>query len=324
MLSGMVLGLDIGGTQIKAASVDEAGAIVRSQKSATPSDLARFETALRELIGALMDGSPVRGVGVGCKGLIDPETTRIVYEPGVLRYLEGCVLSDLVCRAAGKPVAVYADNDARVALVGECVWGAARGLRNALMFTLGTGVGGGILSDGHIVRGHGGAAGHLGHVTVEVDGPPCICGNRGCLESVFSARAIEAIAFSAVHRGLPANFPGGAQNPPSCADVFAAAAQGDETARWIVESGVRKLAAAMAGLMHALDPEVVIIGGQVAAAGETLFAPLRREVAWRTAGLLRRQVPIVPMQVADSSGVVGAAALVYEAGRELPPQIARQ
>ncbi len=320
----MVLGLDIGGTHIKAAIVDSTGAVLRSLKTRTPLDLASFENSLRALLIDVVAGETVRGAGVGCKGIIDPETTRIIYQPGVLSYLQGNVLRDLVCAAIGRRTSVHADNDARVALVGECVWGAARGVRNALMFTLGTGVGGGILSDGRIVRGHGGAAGHLGHITVEVDGPPCICGNRGCLESVFSARVIEAMAYAAIHRGLLVNFPGARQNPPSCEDVFAAASQGDATAQWIVESAVRKLAAAMAGLMHALDPEVIIIGGQVASAGETLLAPLRREVAKRTAGLLRREVPIVPTMMADPSGVVGAAALVYEAGRESQFQIARQ
>ncbi len=180
------------------------------------------------------------------------------------------------------------------------------------MFTLGTGVGGAILSAGRILRGYRGVAGHLGHLTVDLNGPPCLCGNRGCLESVFSARTIEVEAFSAMRRGLIARFPGATSDPPSCADVFAAARDGDSIARWIVDTGVRKLGAAIAGLLHAFDPEIVILGGQIVSAGETLFAPLREEIAWRSKTMMRREVPIVPMQVNDPSGVVGAAALVFQ------------
>jgi glucokinase len=309
----IALGIDIGGTRIKTAVVDASGAIVRAAEAATPLGLEPLQQALGGLIRNVCDGAVTRGAGVACKGIVDPATTCVVRLPGVLGYLEGCVLSEIVQCALEAPVTVFADNDARVTLVGECVWGAARGVKDTVLITLGTGVGGAILSDGRIVRGHKGSAGHLGHLTVEADGPPCICGNRGCLESVFSARVVEADAWSAIHRGLLPRFPD-AHNRPTCAEVFAAAAKGDETARWIVGKGIRKLGAAVAGLIHTLDPESVIIGGQVASAGDMLFAPLRQEVWVRTRGLLRREVPIVPVQVADPSGVIGAAAMVFEAG----------
>ena len=139
-------------------------------------------------------------VGVGCKGIINPDSTRIEILPGTLHFLEGLRLSDIV----GLPmdVPVFADNDARVAMAGEMVWGAARDLQNAIMFTLGTGVGGAVLANGQLLRGQSGVAGHLGHVTIECDGPVCICGNRGCLETVFSAKAIEGEAWAAVRRGV--------------------------------------------------------------------------------------------------------------------------
>lgn len=306
----IALGVDVGGTQIKAALVDEAGQVVRAEKARTPTSLDELRLALADLLANVSRGVALRGAGVACKGIIDSGSTQVVCQPGVMRYIEGLVLSDLIGEALRARIPVFADNDARVALVGECVWGAARGRRNVLMFTLGTGVGGAILSDGRIVRGHGGVAGHLGHVTIDPDGPPCICGNRGCLEAFFSARVVEAEAFSAIHRGVVASF-ANADGPPTCAQVFDAAIAGDEAATWIVGNGVRKLGAAIAGLIHALDPEVVIIGGQVAGAGEILFAPLRDEISWRTRGLLKREVPVVPVQVPDPSGVIGAAALVY-------------
>lgn len=306
----LALGLDIGGTQIKAALVNSSGAPVRSARIRTPLEIRSLEAALKSLVEELRPETTVAGAGVACKGVIEPVTTRVECLPGVMSYLEGSVLSEMVCSALGASVPVFADNDARVALAGECVWGAARGKRDVLMLTLGTGVGGGILSGGKILRGHRGIAGHLGHITVDPEGPPCICGNRGCLETVFSARVIEAEAFGAIHRGIITVLDGG--GAPSCAAVFHAAQAGDAAAQHIVASGIRKLGAALAGLLHALDPEIVILGGQVAGAGDTLFAPLRQEIGWRTRTLLRREVPVVPMQVDDPSGVVGAAALVFE------------
>src|SRR5262249_50246346 len=155
-----------------------------------------FRRDLRGLLGSLTGAHQVLGAGVGCTGIVDPATTRIEWVPGLVHYLEGSLLSEMVCEALSAPVRVRAANDARVALVGEYVWGAARGKRDAIMLTLGTGIGGAILSDGRILRGHRGVAGHLGHVCVDPDGPPCVCGSRGCLESVFSARVIETEAFS--------------------------------------------------------------------------------------------------------------------------------
>ena len=201
-----------------------------------------------------------------------------------------------------------ADNDARVAMAGEMAWGAARGCRHALMFTLGTGVGGAVLSDGRLVHGAGNVAGHLGHVTVDPEGPLCICGNRGCLETFFSARAIEAEAFAAAHRGCETVLrkryeeSGGRL---TCEEVFAAAGAGDAIALEIVGRAVRVLGGAIAGLVHALDPEVVILGGQISLAGEILFGGVREEVWRRTRRLLRRDVPVVPSQVEDPSGVGG-------------------
>src|SRR5579875_63396 len=196
----VVLGIDIGAGNIKAGMVDEAGAILAARTIATPPDLDSFLPCLQDAVKWLLEAtSQPAGVGVGCKGIIDPDSTRIETLGGGLHYLEGLRLSDLI--GMPRDVPVFADNAARVALAGEMVWGAARGRQNVLMLTLGMGVGGAVLADGRILRGHCGVGGNLGHITVEPDGAPCICGNRGCLETVFSARAIEGEVWSAVHRG---------------------------------------------------------------------------------------------------------------------------
>jgi glucokinase len=180
------------------------------------------------------------------------------------------------------------------------------------MLTLGTGVGGAVLVDGKIMRGASGAAGLLGHITIAPQGRFCDCGNRGCLETVFSARAIEADALHAIYRGceclLTERFVKkfGSLN---CKAVFDAAAEGDAVASAIRDEAIVSLGAAVAGLLHAFDPELVIVGGQIAEAGAALFEPLRRELSLRTKRYLSRAVPLVLPNVEDSSGIVGAAAL---------------
>lgn len=306
-----MLGVDIGGSRIKAGIVDAGGTILAMRAAATPATLDELRSAVRELAAALgVNGhSPV---GVGCRGIIDPFTTRVDALPGPAAYLEGTLLRDLFPEARF----VAADNDARVAMAGEVAWGAARGCRHALMLTLGTGVGGAVLSDGQLVHGSSNVAGHLGHITVDPEGPLCICGNRGCLETFFSARAIEAEAFAAAHRGcetvLTVRYEesGGRL---TCEEVFAAAGAGDAIAIEIIGRAIRVLGGAIAGLVHAFDPEVVILGGQISLAGEILFGGVRQEVWRRSRRLLRRDVPIVPSQVADPSGIAGAAALAMQA-----------
>jgi glucokinase len=209
-------------------------------------------------------------------------------------------------------VPVRADNDARVALAGELLWGAAHGCRNAVLLTLGTGVGGAAVVEGNLLRGSFGAGAHLGHLTVDPDGAVCICGNRGCLETVFSARAIEAEAISAVLRGcaskLRLQYHDRIQKL-TCQAVFDLAAEGDELAVAIRDRAVKYLAGAIAGIIFAFDPELVLVGGQIADAGDSLFTPLREQVHGRTRPYLRREVPVIATAIGDVSGVVGAAAL---------------
>ena len=307
----VVLGIDIGGTQIKAGMVDESGAILASRTVPTPPDLDGFVPSLQGAIQWLREATAdPAGVGVGCKGIINPDSTEVEILRGSLHYLEGLRLSELV----GLPldVPVFADNDARVAMAGEMVWGAARGRENVLMLTLGMGVGGAAIVNGQLLRGQTGVAGHLGHVTIDPEGPPCACGNRGCLETAFSARAIEGEAWAAVHRGCASSLTRLFREQPqlaTCRTIFQAAREGDELAGTIVSRAISRLAAGIAGLLHVFDPELVILGGQVADAGADLLDPLQEQVWERSRGLLRREVPLVEQQVADKSGIVSAAGL---------------
>lgn len=301
------IGLDVGGTNLKAGLVDSTGLLRVALSEATPRTIESFEALAESFIAKLTSNLQIRAIGIGCKGVVDCKTTEVVSSPGDLKHLEGHSLRDLLASAAaGKPI--YADNDARTALVAEWLWGAAKGCQNVLMLTLGTGVGGAMLMHGQILRGAHGVAGHVGHMTIDTHGPLCICGNYGCLETVFSARAIEAESFSTAHRRVHSVLTDRPQSS-DCAQVFQAAAQFDEAAVWIINRAVLHLAAALTSLVHLIDPELIILGGQMAEAGAQLLDPLRHEIRRRTRILIGHDIPIVFPRVPSYGGVIGAAGL---------------
>ena len=303
----LAIGVDIGGTGIKAAIVDIRGELLESFCEPSP----RSISALRDFVCSVVKRAqvPVRGIGVGCKGIIDANSTRVKSSPGDLCFLEGQLLSEVI--GAGD-VPVCAENDARAALIGEVLWGAARGRRNVVMLTLGTGVGGAVLVDGVILHGADGAAGHLGHTTIDPRGGLCICGNYGCLETYFSSRAIESDYWAHMHRAAPAKLSitssGEVPNPEA---IFRAAVDGDECARYVVDRALEHLGAALVSFLHTFDPEIFILGGNIVAAGPQLMAPIQDKIARRTRTLLGREVPIVFQKLVGYGGVAGAAGLVF-------------
>jgi glucokinase len=303
----LAIGVDIGGTAIKAAIVGLQGNLLESFHEPSP----RTAPALRDFVHSVLKCAklPVRGIGIGCKGIIDAASSRVNSLPGDLHFLEGQKLSDVISAGA---TLVCADNDARTALVAEVLWGAARGRRNVVMLTLGTGVGGAVLMDGVILRGVGGAAGHMGHMTSDLRGGLCICGNYGCLETLFSSRAIESDYAAHLHRAAPATLSmSSTGHPPDTKAIFRAAADGDECASYVVERALEYLGAALVSFLHIFDPEIVILGGSIAAAGPQLIAPIQDKIARRTKTLLGRNVPIVFQKTIGYGGVAGAAGLIF-------------
>lgn len=302
-----VVGVDIGATAVKAALVSPDGELIKSFHQPSP----RTAAALHDFVHLVLNQSkqPVRGVGIGCKGVIDNATSRVNSLPGDLHFLEGQLLADVVDPGN---LPLYADNDARTALIAEVLWGAARGRRNAVLLTLGTGVGGAALVDGVILRGASGAAGHLGHMTIDLHGGLCICGNRGCVETRFSSRAIESDYLAHLHRAAPTKLSlGSAGEPPSTEAIFRAAAQGDESARCVLDRALEYLAGTLVSALHIFDPEVLILGGNIAEAGPELLAPIREQITHRTRILLGREIPIVFQSLVGYGGVAGAAGLVF-------------
>jgi glucokinase len=303
----VAIGIDIGATAIKAALVGLSGKLLATFHEDSPRTISSLQKFLRSVRNHAR--VPLLGIGIGCKGVIDAATTRVNRLPGDLNFLEGCMLRDL---AAVDALPVCADNDARTALVAEVLWGAARGRRNVVLLTLGTGVGGAALVDGVIVRGASGAACHLGHVTLDIRGGLCICGNYGCLETCFSSRAIESSYFAHLHRASSTRLSlDDAGRVPSTEAIFQAAAGGDPSAQRVLDLAFEFLTAALVSFLHVFDPDLIILGGNVAAAGQQLLAPLQEEVARRTSVLLGRKVPIVLQNNVGYGGVAGAAGLVF-------------
>ena len=287
----VAVGVDIGATAIKAALVNLSGNLVESFHQPSP----RTPGALHDFVHLVLQQAKVqaRGIGIGCKGVIDTATSRVNSLPGDLNFLEGRLLADVIDPG---DLPLYADNDARTALIAEVLWGAARGKRNVVLLTLGTGVGGAALVDGSILRGASGAAGHLGHMTLDLHGGLCICGNRGCVETRFSSRAIESDYLAHLHRAAPTKLSLG---------------EGDESARCVIHRALEYLTGAVVSVLHIFDPEVLIIGGNIAEAGPQLLAPIRDQVAQRTRILLGREIPIVFQSQVGYGGVAGAAGLVF-------------
>lgn len=290
--AGVVIGVDLGGTQIKAAAFSERGDLLHQRTAPTedaPGDgPPKFAQNVRVLVEELEAcvGGRVERIGISAPGLAAADDRSIGFMPGRMHGLEEFNWSDWLSRSV--PVL----NDAHAALLGEVWQGAARGMRDAILLTLGTGVGGAIWAGGRLLRGHLGRAGHFGHLCLDPLGPPTITGIPGGLEDWIGNHNITERTdgrFATTH------------------ELVAAYEAGDAFAAEVWLRSVRALGCAVASLINALDPQVVVIGGGIACAGRSLFEPLAHvldEVEWRPAGV---SVPIVPAKLGEWAGAYGAA-----------------
>ncbi len=314
MHTGLAVGVDVGGTKIAAGLVGGDGSVVRRERRDTPATVE----ALIDAIGALAeeltpDGVAPLPVGVGIASLVDLD--------GVARFGpnlpgENIPLDELLTARLRAEVEV--DNDANVAAWGEYRAGAGQGARAMLMLTIGTGVGGGIVLEGRLVRGGFGFAADVGHIVVNEGGRRCPCGNLGCLEAYASGTAIGEMAQEAAEAGriLPGT-PLAMAGVLTGKSVTTAAHAGDPVAEDVLATAGFWLGVGIGSLLNALDPDVVVIGGGAMQAGELLLAPAR-EASWeRVLGAAYRPRPrIVRAQLGDDAGVVGAALHALEALRD--------
>jgi glucokinase len=312
----VVLGIDIGGTNLVVGSVAEDGSAIHALDSepthaeAGASDVIDRLVALAKRAIAKtrqeLPGIEIAGIGAGAPGPLDTKSGIVLLTPNL-----GWVnfpLRQIIEDRLGLPAAL--DNDANCAVLGEWWVGAARGTRQAIGITIGTGIGGGIILDGQLYHGASDVAGEIGHITIDTEGRRCKCGNYGCLEAYASGpnialRAVEAIEAGAESR-LPEYVQGDLQQI-TAQTVYEAAQAGDELALEVVNDTARFLGTGIANLLNVFNPEVVVICGGVTLAGDHLFIPLRREVARRAFKPAVNACHIVPCELVGTAGVYGAA-----------------
>ncbi|MFT5221846.1 MAG: glucokinase [Glaciecola sp.] len=310
MVVRRAIGVDAGGTNLRVALVDETGLILAQRRVLRPKgSVSAFLDAVLGLHGELTAGlaDPAIGVGFGVASIVWDRRVA-VFGPN-LKLPQTDLIAALGARGISQ---VTVENDATAAMFGEWQVGAARGMDNAVLVTLGTGIGGGIVVHGELLRGANGFAAEVGHLTIIADGRACACGRRGCLEAYASGSAIPVEARERLGAG-------GASSLASLdvidgAAVSAAAEKGDALAIATLEQVGRWLGAGLTSLVNLLDPEVVVIGGGVARAIAPWTLPVAQSImaAELEGAALRIAPPMVGARLGDDAGIVGAALLALE------------
>jgi glucokinase len=307
-----VLGVDLGGTKCLGVAV-EGGKVVDELRLPTPAGDAALVDVLSTVVDRLRGSTTPEAVGVGAPGLVGRD--------GVLHFAPNLTLDgELDLRSALAErlgVTVQVDNDATCAVWGERAHGAARGFDHVVLVTLGTGIGGGIVAGGRVLRGANGFAGEMGHMVVDPDGPPCPCGQRGCWERFASGSGLGALGREAARAGRAprlVELAGGEPEHVRGEHVTAAVAEGDEPAVEVLGRFAWWVALGLANLANIFDPEAFVLGGGVMVAGEALLAPTREAFVGLVEGADRRPaIPVLPATLGERAGAIGAAYLAAEA-----------
>jgi glucokinase len=311
-----VLGIDIGGTKLAVGVVGSDGRLVCAER--LPTEAAQGPGAI---VGRLIDlckgvaersGVPleqIAGAGIGCPGLIDSKQ-GLVELPGNLPGWDRVPLAQRVSEALGIPA--FLENDANAAALGEHRFGAGRGAADMLYLTISTGIGGGIIANNQLYTGATGGAGEIGHMTLRYDGRPCVCGSIGCFEAYASGTALAARAREAVRDDPSARSMLARPETITAQRVVEAVRAGDSLALGVWEETMVALGAGLASLIHIFNPRRIVIGGGLSNAGDLLFDPLRRHTAARALRPLADACEIVPAQLGEHAGVLGAGAVAFE------------
>jgi glucokinase len=315
-----VIGVDLGGTKISGGAVSLDGSRTAGVRSIATQPELGAEGVVDRIIG-LIEGviadtmqqtgaarTDFVGIGIGAPGPLDRENGIVIVAPNL--GWKDFPLRERVMTRIGLPSTL--DNDANCATVGEWWLGAARGGRNVVGITIGTGIGGGLILNGELYHGASDVAGEIGHTTIDVNGRHCKCGNYGCLEAYASGPAIATRAREALVRedtaSLLPSLVDGQLDKLTAELVYDAAKKGDGLANEIVRDTARYLGAGIATLLNVINPDVVVVAGGVTRAGEALFAPLRAEVRRRAFSPAVKACRIVPAELPGTAGVVCAVA----------------
>ncbi|TGS17795.1 ROK family protein [Mesorhizobium sp. M2E.F.Ca.ET.209.01.1.1] len=315
-MSTLALAFDLGGTELRGALIGRGGEVVARFSEPTMTE-AGSEAVIGRIIALaekLLNDHPqakVIGIGACAPGPLDPKA-GIVIGPPTLSGWHNVPMIDILSRQFGLPVRL--ENDANAAALGEWRFGAGRGAGSLVFVTVSTGIGGGVIADGHIYHGRRGLAAEIGHMTITGEGDRCFCGNVGCFEAVASGTALG-------RRATRLTAPGdGSQlrrlsndGDVSARHVVEAARTGDAAARDLVEAEAKWLGIGFTNLLHLYSPEVIVMGGGLAN-GFDLLAPGIRATIEERAMQAYRDVPIVPAELGDRAGLVGAASLILWEG----------
>ncbi len=316
-----VLTIDIGGTKIAAAVIDPEGRVSGKVRGQTPDSTEEAvlvdvveRVARQALESADMSLSGIEAVGVSCAGIINVPDGIVVYSPNVAA-LRRTPLRALLGERFGVPISLA--NDATLAALGEWEFGLHRSVQDLVYVTVSTGIGGGIIAGGRLMEGAYGAAGEVGHMTIDVNGPPCPCGRTGCWEALASGRALAQRTVNRLEQGeesILGELSGGEMSNVDAQLVALAARQGDSLACEMIETAAFYVGVGLGSLINIFNPSMIVVGGGVTKIGEALLGPaarIARERAYVTAaGEVEIRAPIL----GDDSPLFGAAALVWGAG----------
>ena len=317
--ANLYVGIDVGGTKILAALAEPSGAILGRRRSPTPRGgtpqdvLAAIERLVEELLAEHgLQPAALEAIGLAVPGIVDDAKGRVVFTPNM--NLSGLVIVPRLATRFGAAAAL--GNDVDLGTLGEAWLGAAQGARSVVGIFVGTGIGGGILLDGRLVRGCRGAAGEIGHIVMQIDGPQCGCGNRGCLEALASRTAIERDIRAAIEAGegsVLAELTGGDLQVIRSKVLKKALNQGDPVVTRVMRRAAVYLGHACLTVRHILDPEVIVLGGGVMeACGDFLMPIVEQVVASDALPGARQGGRVVLSALGDDAVVLGAVALAKE------------
>ena len=314
----VVLAIDLGGTKIIAAVISRQGQIMARESYLTLAEegpqpvIDRIFSATDHLLGVSdIDPSQLHSISIASAGAVDFEQGVVTSSPNLPGWRD-IPLRDMVNRKYR--VKTFLVNDASAAALGEHQFGAGKGVSNLIYLTVSTGIGGGIIIDGKLYLGPSGSAGEVGHMTIDVNGPECSCGNIGCLEMLASGKAIAREAIRRISQGEESSLTKmveGKIEDITAEKVGMAAEGGDSLALEVISQAANYLGAGMVNLVNIFNPEMIIVGGGVAKMGELLLEPARQVVRERAFKLAAEAVRIVPTQLGDDGGVLGAAVFAY-------------
>jgi glucokinase len=308
--------IDLGGTKIYTVIADSRGVILADDRQATQAAdgpeavIEQLSASVRVILAKNnLHLSDVAAVGVCATGFFDWQRKVMVSSPNLPGWKDVALEKKLSTMLG---VTVVAENDANAAALGEARFGAGQGSREIVYVTVSTGIGAGLIQDGRIYRGGRGFAGELGHMVVKPDGELCGCGRRGCLETVSSGTAIARAAIKAVQQGIPTVLQEKAKRELTAPDVFSAAAKGDAAAASILEEALFYLGVGLVNVVNLLNPQVIVIGGGVAEAGDAILRPLSETIAARAVPPAAASVVLRKAQLGVKAGVTGILCLLAD------------